>query len=115
MAQFALMQKCNAVSDAPAASAEKDQVSICSLGQLGVLLPSTALATTSSSTVDTEQALGCISPAKRLEPIYITMPPKSICFNLCHMPLCSGHTMTSLTSSASFLRTISLTRKHGLI
>ena len=32
MAQFALVQKCNAVSDA-----EKDQVGICSLGQLGVL------------------------------------------------------------------------------
>ena len=102
MAQFALVQRCNAVSDAPAASAEKDQVSKCSVGQLGVLLPSTALATTPSSTVDTEQVLGHISPVKVLEPIYKTMPPKSICFDLCHMPLCSGHTMISLHFQCQF-------------
>ena len=104
-----LMQRGNAVSDAPATSTEKEQVSICSVGRSGVLLP--------SSTVDTEQSLRRISPVKRLEPVlYEIMPPKSICFDLCCMTLCHAwpHT-TSLPVPVFYVQYISLARKYSLI
>lgn len=60
---------------------------IGSLGQSGTLLPFTAVVGNSCSfMVNTEQVLAWISPVKRLEPK--TMPPKKICFNLHHIPLC---------------------------
>ena len=104
-----LMQRGNAVSDAPATSTEKDQVSICSVGRSGVLL--------ASSTVDTEQFLRRISPVKRLEPVlYEIIPLKSICFDLCRMTLFHAwpHT-TSLPVPVFYAQYISLARNYSLI
>ena len=58
---------------------------ICSLGQAGLSLSLTALATTASSMMDMEQVLGWRSPVKRLEPIKTSL--KSICFDLRHILL----------------------------
>ena len=113
-----LMQRGNAVSDAPATSTEKDQVSICSVGRSGVLLPYPQLwLQLPSSTVDTEQSLHCISPVKRLEPVlYEIMPLKSICFDLCRMTSFHAwpHT-TSLPVPVLYAQYISLARKYSLI
>ena len=104
-----LVRRCNAVSDTTATPKEKGQINIGSLDQLGVSLPSTALATTPrGSTVDTEQVLGWISPVKRLEPK--TMPPKSICFNLDRIPLCCRANNLTLCHKLHHMKPSSLRR-----
>ena len=109
-----LVRRCNAVSDTPATPKEKDQINIGSLVQLGASLLSKALATTpQGSTVDTEQVLGWISPVKRLEPK--TMPPKSICFNLHHIPLCRRANNLTLCHKLHRMKPSSLRRNINVM